>query len=113
MLEVRKGSYALVTGASAGIGASLATKLAERGIPVLLSARPSARLEAAAEAIRGRFGVEAHAVPADLAEPGAASALWDATDGAGRPVDLLVANAGFGSYGPQAEQELSRTLAML
>ena len=49
----------------------------------------------------------------DLASDGAAERLVEATEGAGRPVGLLVNNAGFGFYGPQEEQGPERTLRML
>jgi hypothetical protein len=49
----------------------------------------------------------------DLESDGAAKRLVEATEGAGKPVGLLVNNAGFGFYGPQEEQELDRTLRML
>lgn len=90
---------ALVTGASSGIGEGLAVALAARGTHVILAARSVARLEA----IRGRIeaaGGRATVVPADLAVPGAAQALFDEVRRLGLRVDLLVNNAGFGFHGP-------------
>lgn len=113
MIALPAGSFALVTGASAGIGEAIARGLAARRVPQLLVARSADRLEALAAELRALSGVDVEALPLDLAEEGAAGRLFDATEGAGRPVGLLVNNAGFGYYGPQAEHGLPRTLRML
>ena len=94
---------ALVTGASAGIGAAFARTLASRGYDVALTARRAERLEALAEEIRLRYGVEALAVSADLAEPGAPGQILDHLTTHGRTVDALVNNAGYGLTGTYAE----------
>lgn len=92
-------AWTLITGASDGIGAAFARIAAMRGRNVILSARNESRLEILAAELRGAHGVGAVAIPADLAAPGAAAALWrEAT--AGRRVDFLVNNAGFGRNGP-------------
>ena len=113
MIALPEGSFALVTGASAGIGEAIARSLARRKVPQLLVARSAGRLEELAAELRASSGVAVEAVALDLASEGAAERLFAATEGAGRPVGLLVNNAGFGFYGPQEEQGLERTLRML
>jgi short-subunit dehydrogenase len=84
--------FAIVTGASAGIGFELATICAQEGFDLLVAAdRPE--IHEAAEQFRG-FGAEVHVVEADLADTAGVDHLWAAADG--RPVDALIANAGHG-----------------
>jgi len=93
---------ALVTGASAGIGAAFARILASHGYDVALTARRADRLEKLAEEISLRYGVETLTVAADLAEPEAPGHILDHLTAHGRAVDALVNNAGYGlagSYG--------------
>jgi len=113
LITLPAGSHALVTGASAGIGEAIARGLARRKVPQILVARSAEKLSALAAELRSTSGVAVEAIPLDLEEDGAAERLVAATEGAGRPVGLLVNNAGFGWYGPQAEQGLERTLRML
>jgi short-subunit dehydrogenase len=113
VIPLPAGSFALVTGASAGIGEAIARGLAARRVPQLLVARSAGRLEALAAELRASSGVPVEPLALDLETEGAAERLFAATEGAGRPVGLLVNNAGFGWYGPQEEQGLDRTLRML
>ena len=87
---------ALVTGASAGIGESFATLLAERGFDLCLVARRADRLEALAARLSQAHGVEAFALAADLADPEAPPQLAAAVAARGRVVEVLVNNAGYG-----------------
>jgi hypothetical protein len=90
---------ALVTGASAGIGAAFARILASHGYDLALTARRAERLETLAEEIRLRSGVETLTVSADLAEPDAPAKILDHLAAQGRVVDALVNNAGYGLPG--------------
>jgi short-subunit dehydrogenase len=103
---------ALVTGASAGIGKELARRFARGGHDLVLTARRTDELRALADELRTAGGA-AHVFPADLSDPTAPRALHDAVEAAGLTVDVLVNNAGFGVYGPFANAEPDRLLAML
>ena len=63
------GPWGVVAGGSDGVGAAFATGMASRGINVVLVARRVSVLEASAEDIRERYGVEVRAVPLDLSAP--------------------------------------------
>ncbi len=91
--------WALVTGASEGLGREFARLAAAEGHPVILAARNMARLEGLAAELSAAHGVEALAIPADLAQPGAAARLWAEATTAGRRIGVLVNNAGFGRHG--------------
>jgi NAD(P)-dependent dehydrogenase (short-subunit alcohol dehydrogenase family) len=86
------GTNALVTGASRGLGAALARRLAERGARVVAVARESAALDDVVASIRA-FGGHAHAVPADLGDKQAIHPLAGAAAALVGPIDLLVHNA--------------------
>jgi len=101
---------ALVTGASGGIGLELAREAVAAGYDVALVARGAGKLAEVAAELRGRRG-EALVVAADLADPAAPRAVVERL--AGRPVDLLVNNAGFATYGRFAELDLERELSMI
>ena len=86
------GPWGVVAGGSDGVGAAFAAGMAARGINVVLVARRVSVLEASADDIRARYGVEVRTVPLDLSAPGAVAELADAT--AGLEVGLFVYNAG-------------------
>jgi short-subunit dehydrogenase len=85
----------LVTGASSGIGEAFARAYAARGCDLALTARRADRLEALAAELSGAHGIEAFAVPADLAGFDAHLPVLAAIEARGRTVDVLVNNAGF------------------
>ncbi|GAA2808191.1 SDR family oxidoreductase [Kitasatospora aburaviensis] len=108
-----RGTVALITGASAGLGVEFARQWAERGADVVLVARRLDRLEELAEQLGNRYGVRATAVAADLALPGAGTGLRAELDARGIAVHTLINNAGFGSYGPFAEQDPAQINQMI
>jgi short-subunit dehydrogenase len=93
------GKTALITGASSGIGEAFAHILAARGMNLVLVARSADKLRALAQALSEQHGIRADVVPADLCREGAAQEVYQRTQALGVPVDLLVNNAGFGTYG--------------
>ncbi len=90
------GRTALITGASAGIGAALASVFAEHGFNLVLVARREERLRALARDLADRHGVDARGVAQDLADPEAPQKIFDRTRADGIDIDALVNNAGYG-----------------
>jgi short-subunit dehydrogenase len=103
----RYGEWALVTGASAGIGAEFARALARRGMSIVLTARREDRLKGLA----GELGVPTRVVPADLAAADGADRLADAV--ADLEIGVLVNNAGFGHAGRFEKIPTERLRAMV
>jgi short-subunit dehydrogenase len=99
---------ALVTGASAGIGRAFATGLAARGTDLVLVARDGGRLEDLAAELAAAHGVAADVLAADLLSAQGVAAVETRLADADHPVDLLVNNAGFGTYGRFAELAVER-----
>jgi short-subunit dehydrogenase len=92
-----RGKWALITGASAGIGASIAHELASNGAKLILTARRRDRLDALAAHLAAEFNTETRIVVADLNDPAAPQQIDDAVHDL--PVDILINNAGLGHYG--------------
>jgi short-subunit dehydrogenase len=93
---------AVITGASSGLGAIFADQLAKRGHSLVLAGRDEARLKAVAHQVGGN----AEVVVGDLGTDAGIDALVTHLDG--REIDVLVNNAGFGTYGPFAEIDAGR-----
>lgn len=89
---------ALVTGASAGIGAEFARQLGAAGHDLVLVARDPARLESSRVALADVFGVGVEVLSADLSSTAGCDAVASRISDAQRPVGVLVNNAGFGMY---------------
>ncbi|UOQ53852.1 SDR family NAD(P)-dependent oxidoreductase [Hymenobacter cellulosivorans] len=110
--------YALITGASRGIGRALAAELAGRGYHLLLTARSQDQLAQVATELGAQHGVEARFLPLDLAEPGAATRLAEWARQHTKELAVLVNNAGYGLWGrfedlPLAAQQNMLQLNML
>jgi short-subunit dehydrogenase len=97
--------FAVVTGASSGIGLELARQFAAHGFDVLIAAEDDELAGAAAELSAG--GTEVRAVRADLATAAGVEELVSAITAAGRPVDAIAINAGVGNGGPFTEIPLA------
>jgi hypothetical protein len=103
----------LVTGASSGIGRALARRFAQAGSTCVLLARSEDALHDLADGLGAAYDVDAHVLPADLSEPGAAEAVTSALRERGLAVDVLVNNAGFGARGAFAELDAQRQVDMI
>ena len=104
-------NLALITGASSGIGRSLADELAARGYDLIVNSA-SEQLEISAAELR-ESGVEVAAVRADLAKPAGVKQLWDEISALDRKVDVACINAGVGVGGLFAETDLEAELNMV
>ena len=93
------GGWALITGASSGLGVDFARELAARGANLILVARRTERLRVLAGEIKVNYAVDVDVEPMDLAVPDAAEALYQRLRERGRNVEILVNNAGFGLHG--------------
>ncbi|MFT4042650.1 MAG: SDR family oxidoreductase [Gordonia sp. (in: high G+C Gram-positive bacteria)] len=101
-------STALITGASGGIGEEFARTLADKGSHVILVARGEEALTALANELHAKHGVRAEVIVADLSIPGAADKVVAEVDERGLDVDILINNAGFGTFGLLAEADPAR-----
>ncbi len=107
----RYGKWAIVTGASSGIGAEAAKQLAARGLSLMLCARRKGRLETLAAELSAAHGIEARVLELDVGRADFIDTLLAEVDGL--DVGLVVSNAGFGEKGAFLESNLERDLQML
>ena len=107
------GKWALITGASAGIGVALAEELAAGGTKLVLTARRKDRLDELARRLTATYKVSTEVFPADLADSNAPEKIFAFTKEKGLEIDLLINNAGFGQYGEFPSVEKQRLLDMV
>lgn len=105
--------FAIITGASRGIGAEYARALAAQGYDLLLVARDQNRLNQLAREIQQTLSVQIWTEPLDLAKPNAAATLYHLAQSYRPHVSLLINNAGFGLYGMFTDMPLSTIQDML
>jgi short-subunit dehydrogenase len=106
-------AYALVTGASKGIGLAIAEQFARRKTDLLLVARSEGQLQEAAARIASQYGVKASYYVLDLAKPGAAKELFDHCQAKKYDITTLVNNAGYGLSGPFEKHSLAEHTSMM
>lgn len=107
-----QGKWALITGASAGIGAAMARELGAGGTNLVLTARRGDRLDSLAAELGDKYKVGALACVADLALPLGPQQVFSFTEEKQIAIDLLVNNAGFGAYGEFNKVDLDRLVEM-
>ena len=100
------GTTALITGATAGLGAEFARQLAEQGHHLVLVARDRERLEASAAELENLYSISTEVLAADLTDDGGVAAVVDRLSDEERPVEILVNNAGFGLLKSFEENEI-------
>ena len=103
----------LITGASSGIGEAFARALAGRGHNLLLVARSEEKLSQLCSELSGASSLDCQYVGLDLSKPESPAKLFDETKTRGLEIDLLINNAGFGSMGEFATQDLAHELNMI
>ncbi|MCH7548340.1 MAG: SDR family oxidoreductase [Candidatus Krumholzibacteriota bacterium] len=111
--STRSRQTALITGASFGIGREFAKFFAADRYDIVLVARTEDKLDEVKRDLESAYGIEAHVVVADLADPTAPEAIWRAVSEKGIRVDTLVNNAGFGGFGLFHESDLEHELRMI
>ena len=110
-LKEKYGPWAIVTGASSGIGLELAERLAEAGLNLVLNSRNQEDLERVGHRFQSQHGIETRLVAADLSQPAGIAQILAAVDGL--PVGLLAAAAGFGTSGPFLKSSLETEVNLL
>ena len=109
----RRRPFAVITGASRGIGAAYARALAHRGFDMLLVSRDHTRLQTLVNDLQNTHRVDIHTALLDLAQPDAGHQLFVLSRQQRDRIDLLINNAGFGLYGRFADMPLPRIQEML
>lgn len=108
-----RGSTALITGASGGIGEELAKVFAAHGFDLILVARSGAKLEELGQVLSAQRGVKVYPLAADLSAPGSTAEVMDKVAQIELTVDVLVNNAGFADFSEFHWSDLGKQLQMI
>ena len=105
--------YALITGASSGIGYEMAKILAAKNINLLLVSRNENKLKDLQKNLSSQYKIEVEYLPLDLSEINSALQLYEYTQGKNLEIDILINNAGVGLYGEHSEIDINDISKML
>jgi len=108
-----RNQYALITGATSGIGYELAKLFAQDGFNLILVARNEDRLQQVTDELKSAYSVEVTPKVKDLFQPGAAKEIYNEVKAMGIMVDVLVNDAGQGQWGPFLETDLERDIDII
>ena len=111
--KTSKKGWAVITGASAGLGVEFARQLARRGYDLVLVARRGDKLATVAAEVTVKHNVKAEVLECDLGLPHASSRLMTELERRGIDIALLVNNAGFGPFGPALDSPIERHTATI
>ncbi len=106
-------TYALITGGTMGIGLELCRLLAKDGYNLIIVARHQTELSETAEMLQNEFGITVSTISKDLFEPNAAFDLYDEVSQMGLHIDILINDAGQGSYGLFVDTDIEKELAII
>lgn len=112
-MKIKKGQWALVTGASSGIGKSYAERLASDGVNLVLVARTESMLQKLAADLKAKHQIEALVLAKDLSRLSAAEEIFKSLDQKGVNIDILINNAGFAVYGKLHETDFKKNQEQL
>jgi hypothetical protein len=110
-LKTKYGTWAVVTGASSGIGLELAERLAEADFNLLINARKKAELETISQNFATKYGVQCRVIAADMSDTEGVESVKKAAEGL--DVGLFVASAGFGTSGQFIGNDITNEVNML
>lgn len=113
MKDKPKNQYALITGATDGIGHELAKVFAEHGYNLVIVARTKDALNTTADSLADTFGINVIPIAKDLFNPQSAEELYDEVKSHGVTINILVNDAGQGVYGLFAESDIERQLKII
>jgi len=111
-MSTKKG-YALITGATSGIGYELAKVFAENGFDLFIVARSEDELQRTSEELKQQFNVTVETITADLFKPENAFGIFDEIQQRGMQINVLVNNAGQGEYGEFIETDINREIDII
>lgn len=108
-----KGKWALITGASAGIGEEFARELASRQVNLILVARRKERLASMVKTLSEQYSIKVEMISMDLADIHAPKKLFDEVQKLNQPIHILINNAGVGVYGKLDKTPIEKNQSML